>query len=199
MRLQWTGRSRRRLVGGGLTILAVAALSVAGSAAGGREALAQGSPTVLTRTTALGTVLTGANGNTLYTFDRDTPGVSNCSGNCATTWPPLTLASGNPPAPAGVGGAFAVITRADGGRQVTYNGAPLYFYGPDTGPGDTSGDGVGGVWHAAKPITAGQAAPATGGAGQQPPAALGGLLALIALGIGAAVLRRHAMRSREAA
>ena len=46
-------------------------------------------------------MLTGTNGMTLYTFTRDTPGVSNCNGNCAAAWPPL-MASGTPVA-AGVG------------------------------------------------------------------------------------------------
>ena len=30
-------------------------------------------------------------------------------------------------------------------------GKPLYLFVKDTKPGDTSGDGVGGVWHLAKP------------------------------------------------
>src|SRR5438094_9850015 len=39
----------------------------------------------------IGTILVAASNNhTVYTFDSDTPGVSKCSGGCATTWPPLT-------------------------------------------------------------------------------------------------------------
>ena len=46
---------------------------------------------------------------------------------------------------------FGTVTRADGSAQLTYNGRPLYFYIKDTNPGDTKGQGVGGVWYVAKP------------------------------------------------
>lgn len=122
---------------------------------------AQGAPIIQTRQTDLGTVLTGTNGMTLYTFTRDTPGVSNCNGNCAAAWPPL-MASGTPVA-AGVGGTLSVITRADGGQQVAYNDQPLYFYAEDQQPGETTGEGVGGVWYVAKPAAGvAQAMPLTG-------------------------------------
>lgn len=133
----------------------------------GQGVFAQNAPTVQTRPAgSLGTVLTGTNGKTLYVFDNDTAGKSACNGGCATTWPPLTLASGNPVAPAGVGGTFATITRDDGSHQVTYNDHPLYYFSADAQPGDTKGEGVGGVWHAAKPIAAaaGAASPAAAAA-----------------------------------
>ncbi len=96
---------------------------------------------------SLGNILVDANGMTLYTFKNDQPGVSNCTGNCATTWPPLTVPSGTQPtAPSGVPGRLATIQRSDGGTQVTYDGMPLYRYAPDTKPGDTIGQGVGNVW-----------------------------------------------------
>ncbi len=141
----------------------------------GRGASAQNAPTVQTRTVGnLGTVLTGSNGKTLYVFDQDTPGNSACNGGCATTWPPLTLASGNPVAPAGVGGSFGTISRSDGTRQVTYNDHPLYFFSADAQPGDAKGDGVGGVWHAAKPIAAAPtaASPAAAAAAPAPAGAV---------------------------
>lgn len=34
-------------------------------------------------------VLTDANGMTLYIFDKDTAGVTNCYDDCAVKWPPL--------------------------------------------------------------------------------------------------------------
>jgi predicted lipoprotein with Yx(FWY)xxD motif len=95
----------------------------------------------------LGVILVGSNGMTLYIFDRDQAGTSNCSGQCAVTWPPLMIESGDPIAPANLAGTLATITRADGGRQVVYNDRPLYFYAGDAQPGDTMGDGVGGIWH----------------------------------------------------
>ncbi len=100
----------------------------------------------------LGKHLTGSQGRSLYVFAKDEPGKSNCSGGCAGSWPPFTLEAGEQPAAgAGVTGALATITRSDGSLQVTYNGAPLYYFGGDAKAGDTNGDGVGGVWSVAKP------------------------------------------------
>ena len=38
--------------------------------------------------TTVGEVLTTSDGLTLYTFDKDKKGVSNCKGDCAKMWPP---------------------------------------------------------------------------------------------------------------
>ena len=94
----------------------------------------------------------GLGGKTLYTFTNDTEGVSNCSGDCLTNWPALTvganirLAGGE-----GVGGDLGTITRDDGSLQVTYNGMPLYFFKDDLAAGDTNGQGRGDVWFVAAP------------------------------------------------
>jgi len=96
--------------------------------------------------------LTAYNGMTLYTYSKDTPGKSNCTGTCATNWPPYTVASAaDINVSAATTGTVGTVARADGSLQVTYNGAPLYFYIKDTKPGDTTGSGVGGVWFLAKP------------------------------------------------
>jgi predicted lipoprotein with Yx(FWY)xxD motif len=52
---------------------------------------------------------------------------------------------------AGVTGEFNVTTRDDGAFQVTYNGQPLYFWGKDENPGDTTGHGVNDVWFVVEP------------------------------------------------
>ncbi len=91
-------------------------------------------------------------GMTLYLFTNDTEGVSNCTGDCLTNWPPLRVAEGEEPtAGEGVTGELAVIERSDGGRQVTYNGMPLYYWQADQAPGDTTGHEVGGVWFVVHP------------------------------------------------
>lgn len=103
---------------------------------------------------SLGTILVDASGKTLYTFDKDTSTTSACTGNCAATWPALVLPSGVTPAVAGTGvGTLSVAPRPDDATkmQVVLNGKPLYNYAADTAPGDTKGDGVGGIWHVAKP------------------------------------------------
>ncbi len=102
---------------------------------------------------SLGTYLIGSSGMTLYRFTKDTPGISNCSGSCATIWPPYTITSESDlkNIQAGIGGTVRAITRADGSMQVTYNGSPLYFYASDKSSEDTFGQGVGGVWFVVKP------------------------------------------------
>jgi len=84
-------------------------------------------------------------GMTLYIFNNDTTGVSNCTSvQCMTTWPPL-VADDNAVAEA----PLSIITRADGHKQWALRDKPLYFYMGDTAAGDIKGEGVGGLWHVA--------------------------------------------------
>jgi predicted lipoprotein with Yx(FWY)xxD motif len=107
--------------------------------------------TLQTATTELGTFLTGRDGLTTYFFAADTtPGVSTCSGDCMTAWPPVTVPPGNTVASGdGVTGTVGLITGTDGSTQVSYDGHPLYYFGGDTTAGDTNGQGVNGVWFVA--------------------------------------------------
>ncbi len=93
-------------------------------------------------------MLTGSNGMTLYTFDRDAAGSgkSVCNDTCAKNWPPLMAKADEMAA-----GDYTVITRDDGGKQWAYKGKPLYYWIKDQKPGDKTGDGVNNVWHIAKP------------------------------------------------
>jgi predicted lipoprotein with Yx(FWY)xxD motif len=84
---------------------------------------------------------------TLYTYAKDTPGVSNCNDNCAKNWPPLLAAPDAKPM-----GDWTIITRADGMKQWAYKGMPLYKWSKDAKPGDATGDGMGqGAWKTAAP------------------------------------------------
>lgn len=98
--------------------------------------------------TAIGSVLATPQGMTLYIFTRDAPGVSHCYDRCAVAWPPFRA----PPGAQGAG-PWSVVRRADGTTQWAYQGRPLYTYNKDARPGDTIGEGVGGVWHVARPQT----------------------------------------------
>ncbi|MBN9334755.1 MAG: hypothetical protein J0I64_14910 [Devosia sp.] len=89
-------------------------------------------------------VLTDANGMTLYIFDKDAAGVSNCYGDCAVKWPPLMA-----DAAAKADGDFTIVDRTDGTKMWAYKTKPLYYWYEDTAAGDVKGDGVGGVWHLA--------------------------------------------------
>lgn len=92
-------------------------------------------------------MLTGTNGMTLYTFDRDAAGSgkSVCNGPCATNWPPLMAMEGQ-----AASGDYSMITRDDGKKQWALKGKPLYFWAKDAKPGDKTGDGFNGVWHIVK-------------------------------------------------
>jgi predicted lipoprotein with Yx(FWY)xxD motif len=89
----------------------------------------------------------GANGMTLYTFDKDTAGSgkSACNGPCATNWPPLFATDADR-----ASGDWSIITRDGGKKQWAHRGKPLYFWVKDQKPGDRTGDGVNNVWHIAR-------------------------------------------------
>ena len=87
-------------------------------------------------------VLATKEGKTLYTFDKDAAGKSNCNGACAAAWPPFAVANA-----ALAGGDFSIIKRDDGTSQWAFKGMPLYFFAGDARAGDVNGDNQGGVWH----------------------------------------------------
>jgi predicted lipoprotein with Yx(FWY)xxD motif len=101
--------------------------------------------------TALGDVLVGPSGMTLYTFDNDTKGatMSACTGKCIAAWPPFVAEAG---AMADNDWTLVDVTDKDGKAEKmwAYEGKPLYYWVKDTKPGDTTGDGVGKVWHVVK-------------------------------------------------
>ncbi len=96
-------------------------------------------------TTDRGPALVTGAGFSLYIFDKDGLAVSNCNGACAEKWPPLEASRRARPS-----GDFGIIIRADGSRQWAYKGQPLYTWINDSAPGQTTGDGVKGVWHLAR-------------------------------------------------
>ena len=107
-------------------------------------------PLQLTSGTKLGTVLAASNGMTLYTNKKDTLTKSACDSACASIWPPLLVTAGAPAAPSGLKGTLGTVTWSDGTIQVTLNGQPLYLYAGDFKSGDANGDGIDGIWAAAK-------------------------------------------------
>ncbi len=97
------------------------------------------------------TILTTAQGLTLYYRTTDMPPTTVCSGGCASAWPPLLVSGSNPPtSTTTLPGKLSVQTDANG-TQVEYNGHPLYTFSGDTGPGQTRGEGFGGIWHVVTP------------------------------------------------
>jgi len=163
---------RNRYLAAGL--IAAAALiaagcgsSSSGSGNGGSTSTPGGaSGTALKTATVSGTtVLTNAQGFTLYWFGPDTASKSNCTGSCAQFWPPE---KGPATAGARVTGTLGTVARSDGTVQATYDGHPLYTYTADTAAGQANGNGLnvnGGVWHEVTVSGSAPATPPTSGGG----------------------------------
>ncbi len=149
-----------------LPLAAVASAAVACGSGGGTSGAAGSSPTaapaapsagvgavtVQTKSGAHGTYLTDQAGRALYLYTPDAATASNCTGACASLWPPLTT-TGTPQVAGGVtAGKLATITRSDdGAKQVTYNGHPLYYFKGDTSAGQTNGEGLMKIWYLLTP------------------------------------------------
>jgi predicted lipoprotein with Yx(FWY)xxD motif len=81
----------------------------------------------------------------IYSFDKDTPGKSNCDSTCTRIWPPVAA-----PDTATTVGDWTAILRDNKTRQWAYKGKPVYTYGYDQ-PGKAKGDGIDGLWHVVNP------------------------------------------------
>jgi predicted lipoprotein with Yx(FWY)xxD motif len=150
--------SRPRRLGqatAGIAVLVVLVLAAACGGGSGDGGSSSSSPTsspsggLATTSTSLGTILTDSAGKSLYGFAADTKGVSNCSGQCATYWPPVLVTGSIPKDPQGATAKLGELTRDDGTKQLTVNDMPMYTYVGDSGKGDTNGQGLndsGGLW-----------------------------------------------------
>jgi predicted lipoprotein with Yx(FWY)xxD motif len=130
--------------------VAVAALAVSGTP----MAAEQAAPTLTVHSSSFGNVLFDGRGFVLYAFTKDPRGRSACSGACAKAWPPYVVRS-QVRAGAGVKASLlGTIRRANGSRQVTYAGRPLYFYVGDKKPRQILCQNVsefGGLWLIVRP------------------------------------------------
>src|ERR1700735_1892557 len=143
---------------------AVVTLAACGSSASSSSGSGSGSPAkvstgtgITTVSTSGGTVLTNTKGLTLYWYAIDTPTKSKCTGTCATFWPPVP-ASTKVASGVSLPGTCGSVTDANGNKQLTYDGHPLYTFKLDTAAGQIKGNGVttsGGataaLWGAATP------------------------------------------------
>ncbi len=130
---------------------ALAALAFASSAET-KQAVDRGTLTV--QQSDYGRILFDGRGFVLYGFTADARRRSVCTGACAAAWPPY-IVKGTPRAGKGVKKSLlGTIRRADGTRQVTYAGRPLYYYVGDRRPGQILCQGVaefGGDWLVVRP------------------------------------------------
>jgi predicted lipoprotein with Yx(FWY)xxD motif len=110
------------------------------------------SATLNTAITELGEILVGANGMTVYYFTQDQKdsGVSSCIDQCLVNWPPV-LVDNEATISSDVTAKIGTIPAANGKKQVTVDGLPIYYWAKDKKPGEVTGQGVGNVWYVIAP------------------------------------------------
>jgi predicted lipoprotein with Yx(FWY)xxD motif len=147
--------TRQGLRSGSLLGLLGAAVIVAGCGSSSSSSSAGASPSssaaaaapaghgvgISTTKGSAGTYLTGASGRALYLWVADTGGRSNCAGQCAKFWPPVVAKTTPTVSGGATAGDLGTITRADGTKQVTYRGHPLYYFAEDPSAGTDRGQG----------------------------------------------------------
>ncbi|WP_328461080.1 hypothetical protein OHA21_31575 [Actinoplanes sp. NBC_00393] len=101
----------------------------------------------------MGKVVEDQDGFVLYRFDddKDDPAKSNCNGDCAEIWPAALTNDGEPKLKGVSADLVGTVTRADGTKQLTLKGWPLYRYIGDKKPGQWKGQNVGGKWFVINP------------------------------------------------
>jgi len=108
-----------------------------------------GTTVLIVQHSSLGWVLAEANGDVVYTYGGDTKGGSpSCTGSCAAVWPAVTGVPMAGPADT-LPGTLGTVAMANGAKQITYDGYPLYIL-KGAGALSTKGDGIGGKWHVIK-------------------------------------------------
>ena len=95
--------------------------------------------------TPLGKIIVDAEDRTLYAFTNDKDGTSTCAGACAKAWPAASI-TGDPVAGDGISAALTTVDNPAGGKMLKAGKWPLYRFSGDAAPGDTNGQGSGGVW-----------------------------------------------------
>jgi predicted lipoprotein with Yx(FWY)xxD motif len=100
---------------------------------------------------AAGSVVADGAGQTLYTYQDDTPGRSACVASwCTEDWPPVIVRQ-VPTAPTGMSAPLSLVKRPDGSLQLAIGGHPVYRFSGDDRPGDIRGLGIGGDWYPVAP------------------------------------------------
>jgi predicted lipoprotein with Yx(FWY)xxD motif len=110
---------------------------------------APGTTIMIVERSRLGWVLAEASELVVYTYAGDTKGGQpTCTGACAAIWPPVTGIPMVGPA-ASLPFKLGTVTMANGGKQITYNGYPLYTF-KGAKALSTKGEGLEGKWHVIK-------------------------------------------------
>lgn len=149
-------RTSKAVASGAAALLSIAAL--AGFATAGAAAAAPSTSATIAKasmstpvigsfkTPQDGTLITGTGHRSLYILSTDEKSTSGhnkrstCYGACIAVWPPV-LAS-KLPSVSGLAKSsmLGLVARKGGGKQVTYNGLPLYYYVADAKAGQSVGN-----------------------------------------------------------
>jgi predicted lipoprotein with Yx(FWY)xxD motif len=160
--MQYRFRSPAPLLAAACALALAACGGTVASNSNGAAGSPSGAPLIHTQSMTVGsstmTVLKNAGGLTLYYFTADTAATVACTGACATLWPPLLSSSDTTISNPSLPGRLTVLNGANG-KQVVYNGHPLYNFSKDSGSSDANGQGYAGKWFVATPDLAAAAAP----------------------------------------
>ena len=120
-----------------------------GQPSGAPDLPSPGTTVLIVEHSKLGWVLAEASGFVVYTYGGDTRGGQpTCTGACAAIWPAVTGVPMVGPA-ASLPATLGTVTMANGAKQITYNGYPLYTL-KGARALSTKGDGIEGKWHVIK-------------------------------------------------
>jgi predicted lipoprotein with Yx(FWY)xxD motif len=131
-----------------LAVLLVGGLTGCGSHAAARPATDRDVTLSVSSAPGLGRFLV-SDGWTLYMYPPDRQRQVSCTraDQCQEAWPPLFVGAGHHVrAGNGVRANLIGTMAGDGGRVVTYNHWPLYYYVGDTKPGQVNGQDQGFNW-----------------------------------------------------
>ena len=115
----------------------ISAVAVSSLAVTGSRVVAETAEPAKLADTSKGLAWVDHKGMTLYVFDKDETGKSNCINLCSIGWHPLSVQIGAEPI-----GEWTIIVRADGIEQWAFDGKPLYTWFKDKQPGDVTGEGI---------------------------------------------------------
>jgi predicted lipoprotein with Yx(FWY)xxD motif len=111
--------------------------------------ISPGDTVMIVQHSNLGWVLAEANGQVVYEYAGDSKGgTPTCTGSCAAVWPAVTGLPQVGPADT-LPGTLGTVSMANGAKQITYEGFPLYTF-KGAPPLSTKGNGVAGKWHVIK-------------------------------------------------
>jgi len=137
-------------LGGRVVVMAVSLLAVLGLLGGVAVAADAGKLQILIKD-GVGNYLADSKGMTLYIFTKDQSNKNSCTGDCLKNWPIFHAEKITSPAGSDQK-EFGEFTRADGAKQSTFKGWPLYHFSGDKAQGDTKGQGVKQVWYVINPV-----------------------------------------------